>query len=64
MTKEEAIKAMSEGKKVRHRYFGPDEWVSMNSNGLYVFEDGVKVDSSLFWMDRQDSYWNDGWSLV
>lgn len=30
----------------------------------YEFEDGVKVDSSLFWMDRQDSYWNDGWSLV
>lgn len=48
MTKEEAIKAMSEGKKVRHRYFGPDEWVSMNSNGLYVFEDGVMVDPSLF----------------
>ena len=28
MTREEAIKAMSEGKKVRHRYFGPDEWVT------------------------------------
>lgn len=62
MTKEEAIRAMSEGKKVRHRYFSKDEWVT--SSGLYEFEDGVKVDSSLFWMDRQDSYWNDGWSLV
>lgn len=61
MTREEAIKAMSEGKKVRHRYFGPDEWVSMNSNGLYVFEDG---DPSLFWMDRQESYWSEGWKLV
>lgn len=60
MTKEEAIRAMSEGKKVRHRYF--NEWVTINSSGLY--EDGIKVDSSLFWMDRQDSYWNDGWSLV
>lgn len=59
MTREEAIKAMSEGKKVRHRYFGPDEWVSMNSNGLYVFED-----PSLFWMDRQESYWSEGWKLV
>ena len=38
--------------------------VTINSSGLYEFEDGVKVDSSLFWMDRQDSYWNDGWSLV
>jgi hypothetical protein len=64
MTREEAIKAMSEGKKVRHRYFGPDEWVSMNSNGLYVFEDGVMVDPSLFWMDRQESYWSEGWKLV
>lgn len=27
MTKEEAIRAMSEGKKVRHRYFSKDEWV-------------------------------------
>lgn len=57
MTKEEAIRAMSEGKKVRHRYFSKDEWVTINSSGLYEFEDGVKVDSSLFWMDRQDSYW-------
>lgn len=50
---EEAIRAMSEGKKVRHRYFSKDEWVTVNSSGLYEFEDGVKVDSSLFWMDRQ-----------
>ena len=64
MTKEEAIRAMSEGKKVRHRYFSKDEQVTINSSRLYEFEDGVKVDSSLFWMDRQDSYWNDGWSLV
>lgn len=64
MTKEEAIRAMSEGKKVRHRYFSKDEWVTINSSVLYEFEDGVKVGPSLFWMDRQDSYWNDGWSLV
>lgn len=48
MTKEEAIRAMSE---VRHRYFSKDEWVTINSSGLYEFEDGVKVDSSLFWME-------------
>lgn len=63
MTKEEAIKAMSEGKKVRHRYFGRDEWVTMNSAGLYEFEDGVIVGPYLFWMNRQDSYWNEGWEL-
>lgn len=59
MTKEEAIKAMSEGKKVRHRYFGPDEWVSMNSNGLYVFEDDVMVDYS-GWIDRSHIGVKDG----
>lgn len=48
MTKEEAIKAMSEGKKVRHRYFSRDEWVTMNSAGLYEFEDGVIVGPYLF----------------
>lgn len=55
---------MSEGKKVRHRYFSRDEWVTMNSAGLYEFEDGVIVGPSLFWMDRQDSYWNEGWEIV
>lgn len=43
MTKEEAIRAMSEGKKVRHRYFSKDEWVTINSSGLYEFEDGIIV---------------------
>lgn len=61
MTREEAIKAMSEGKKVRHRYFGPDEWVSMNSNGLYVFEDGVMVDLHYSgWIDRSHIGVKDG----
>ena len=55
MTKEEAIRAMSEGKKVRHRYFSKDEWVTINSSGLYEFEDGVKVDSSLF-LDGQTGF--------
>lgn len=55
MTKEEAIRAMSEGKKVRHRYFSKDEWVTINSSGLYEFEDGVKVGPSLF-LDGQTGF--------
>lgn len=35
----------------------------MNSAGLYEFEDEVIVGPSLFWMDRQDLYWNEGWEL-
>lgn len=49
MTRDEAIKAMSEGKKVRHRYFGKDEWVTKSSNGLLTFEDGCSVSSELFY---------------
>lgn len=60
MTKEEAIKAMSEGKKVRHKYFSAEEWVTMK-NGEYLFEDGYSVLPELFWYDRQDSYWNNDW---
>lgn len=64
MTRDEAIKAMSEGKKVRHRYFGKDEWVTKSSNGLLTFEDGCSVSSELFWYDRKEEYWNDGWEIV
>lgn len=63
MTKEEAIKAMSEGKKVRHKYFSPEEWVTMKSDGEYLFEDGYSVSPELFWFDRQESYWNKDWEL-
>lgn len=63
MTKEEAIKAMSEGKKVRHRYFGRDEWVTMKPDGSYLFEDGCSVSSELFWFDRQNSWWDKDWEI-
>ena len=36
MTKEEAIKAMSEGKKVRHRHFSSSEWMAQLHNGDYL----------------------------
>lgn len=64
MTKNEAIKAMSEGKKVRHKYFSKDEWITQCSNGLFMFEDGVKVSEELFWFDRSEPYWDDNWEIV
>ena len=45
MTKEEAIKAMSEGKKVRHRYFSPDEWMAQLPNGDYDIMPLVECES-------------------
>jgi len=63
MTKIEAIQAMGEGKKVCHRFFGSDEWLTMTSGGLYVFEDGCEINEGLFWLYRIDAKWNDGWSV-
>ena len=62
MTKFEAIGMMKAGQKVRHRYFSPDEWVTIE-NGEYVFEDGVRCSPNFFWMDRQQEFWNDGWEI-
>jgi len=43
MTKEEAIQALNEGKKVTHRYFSDDEWVEKLADGRYRFEDGCFI---------------------
>lgn len=41
MNKEEAFKAMKEGKKVSHKYFNSKEWMTLTKDGLIEFEDGV-----------------------
>lgn len=63
MTKHEAIIAMMEGKKVRHRFFSSDEWMTKTEDGMYLFEDGVKCTPSMFWMDRIGKEWNSGWEI-
>lgn len=64
MTKEEAIAAMREGKKVKHMYFEDYEWMKLSPDGLYQFEDGSMIDSSLFWEDRKDNEsWNVEWEV-
>lgn len=64
MTKQEAIQAMKQGKRVRHRFFSQDEWMTQYSNGQIIFEDGVKVNMALFWSDRTGPAWQDGWEIV
>lgn len=64
MTKEEAKQAMLEGKKVRHRYFSDNEYMSMNANKDFVFEDGVICTGTLFWSDRQGPEWDIDWEIV
>jgi len=62
LTKEEAMNAMSEGKKVTHRFFSNDEWMTVQG-GKVLLEDGVTCDAFDFWRDRQGDAWADGYSL-
>ena len=63
MLKTEALQAMSEGKKVTHRLFGSDEWVTMDCGRIF-FEDGVNCSQDEFFnKDRQDQQWSDGYSI-
>jgi hypothetical protein len=62
MTKFEAIAAMKTGQKVRHKYFSPEEWVTIE-NGDYLFEDGVRCSPTLFWMDRQGEMFDNDWEI-
>ena len=38
MNKNEAIKAMQDGKKLTHNYFSKDEWMTMQGNRI-ILED-------------------------
>jgi hypothetical protein len=62
MNKDQAIVAMMEGKKVTHRYFGPDEWVSME-NGSILLTSGIKCPPKEFWKHRSAHCWNNGYKL-
>jgi predicted RNA-binding protein with EMAP domain len=63
MTKLEAIRAMREGKKVRHYYFSPDEWMSMTSKGMYLLEDSVVCSPAEFWKWRSEKEWDSDWEI-
>lgn len=54
---------MREGKKVRHYYFSPDEWMSLTSGGMYLLEDGVVCSPDEFWRWRQEKQWDTDWEI-
>lgn len=60
MTKQEAIWAMEEGKRVRHRYFSLDEWISLVDRRI-ISEDGVRHDS--FWELHADAAYETDWEI-
>ncbi len=62
MNKNQAISAMMGGKKVTHKHFTPDEWMTLQGNTV-VFEDGCSCTAQQLWVNRNDDSWNEGWSL-
>ena len=63
MTKDEAIQAMREGKKVRHYYFSPDEWMTLTTGGMYLLGDGVVCTPAEFWKWRPEVQWELNWEI-
>lgn len=66
MTKEEAKQAMSEGKKVTHRYFDKHEWATFkkeHGRDCVLTEDGCKSYWDEWWAYRDNSWFDDGWEL-
>lgn len=63
MTKQEAIKALKEGKELKHRYFSENEWVRQQGC-IMIFEDNVRCPQEEFWRYRTDTGWETGWKIV
>ena len=63
LTKEEAIFAMNQGKRVRHRFFTKDEWMTMRG-GMIHLEDGVVCPPEEFWQWRTAPEWDNGYCIL
>lgn len=63
MTKNEAIIAMQQGKKVTHEFFSAEEWMKASGNFAYEFEDGIVCSDNEFWHFRSGVEWEAGWSI-
>jgi hypothetical protein len=61
-SKQVATKLMKKGKRVTHRYFSNDEWITMIGN-IIRMELGQECWASEFWRDRTDKAWETDWYL-
>jgi hypothetical protein len=60
MDKQEAYKAMKEGKKLTHKYFGVNEYIYL-LNGQITTEDGYNYTSEF----KKPNSWNmTGWEIM
>lgn len=63
MTKQEAIQSMREGNKVTHRYFGNEEWITMEGNRI-ITEEGYSIWKDEFFKYRDDITWETDWEVI
>jgi len=62
-TFDEAMNLMKCGKKMTHRYFAIDEWMTIDGK-CYEFEDGNKATPEEFWTLRiMIKGWQNGWTI-
>ena len=62
MTKNEALKALEEGKKITHKYFSNDEYICKCDSEFYMCESGYMPIGD-FWNYRQSPDWDNDWSI-
>lgn len=62
MTKQQAIAAMREGKKVTHPFFYPDKWITMRGY-MIVTEEGFETPEHEFWKYRTDPAFDTDWHI-
>ena len=63
MNKQEAIEALNNGEQLTHTIFTKGEWIIKIGENI-VDEEGYLSRSDLFWSDREEECWNEGWSIV
>lgn len=64
MTFEEAKQAMMNGQLITHEYFSHEEFMYYNAKDrCFYSEDGVKINWSLFWLDRTEPDWQSGYKF-
>lgn len=63
MTKEEALKQLLQGKRVKHIPTFPNDSIRL-SNGRYYWEDGNSLSVEAFWHYRTEHNYNDNWEEV
>lgn len=63
LTKVQAIEAMKQGKKLKHRFFTEGEYITMDNNKINT-EDGYLCTAQEFWAVRFSEAWHTGWYII